>query len=171
MASSILYCFVVLAATVSTILAASCSNPEVTATSFTTQDATIVTNIAFIAEFTLKCSPSVPSGIPLYAEIDGKVMPTARIGDNKYQVSWTEEINNARSGDHKVRLYDEEGYTAVRKAMRSGEDASAVRSLVTIVISHPGAFTGPWVNSELVASLAAVGVAYLAFTSKYKLLL
>lgn len=87
MISNILCCFLAFAACFSTILAASCSNPEVKATSFTTQDATIVTNIAFIAEFSLKCTPSVPQSIPLYAEIDGKVMPTARIGENKYQVS------------------------------------------------------------------------------------
>lgn len=52
----------------------SCLNPEVSATSYTTQDATVLTSLAFIAEFTLKCGNGV-KGIPLHAEVDGKTLP------------------------------------------------------------------------------------------------
>nr|CAD7195006.1 unnamed protein product [Timema douglasi] len=122
-----------------------CSNPDVTASAYTTQDATVLTSIAFIADFTLKCGNGA-KGIPLYAEIDGKTVPAARTGDDKYQVSWTEEVKKARSGDYNVNLFDDEGYAALRKAVRSGEDASTVKPLVTVVVNYPGAYQGPWLN-------------------------
>ncbi|XP_069686969.1 translocon-associated protein subunit delta [Periplaneta americana] len=147
-----------------------CTKPEVSASAYTTQDATVLTNIAFVAEFTLKCGNHV-TGLPLYAEINGKTLPAARIGDdNKYQVSWTEDVKKARSGDYGINLYDEEGYAALRKAIRSGEDPSSVKSLVTIVVNYPGAYQGPWVNSEFMAAILSVLVWYLAFSARSKLL-
>jgi hypothetical protein len=63
-----------------------CGKPEVTATSYTTQDATVLTNIAYVAEFSLKCSNAI-KGLPLYAEVNGKILPAARTSDdNHYQV-------------------------------------------------------------------------------------
>ncbi|XP_046688100.1 translocon-associated protein subunit delta-like [Homalodisca vitripennis] len=147
-----------------------CVKPEVTASQYTTQDATVLTSIAYVAEFNLKCANGV-KGIPLYAEVSGKTLPAARIGDdNKYQVSWTEDVKKAKSGDYSVNLYDEEGYGALRKAMRSGEDLSTVKPLVTIVVNYPGAYQGPWVNSEFMAAVLSVLVWYLAFSAKSKLL-
>ncbi|XP_075222106.1 translocon-associated protein delta [Lycorma delicatula] len=147
-----------------------CTKPEVTASAYTTQDATVLTNIAFVAEFSLKCSNGV-KGIPLYAEINGKTLPAAKTGeDNKYQVSWIEEVKKSRTGDYSLNLYDEEGYGALRKALRSGEDISSVKPLVTIVVNHPGAYQGPWVNSEFMAAVLSILVWYLAFTAKSKLL-
>lgn len=65
----------------------SCTNPKVESTSFTTQDATIVSQIAFITEFTLKCSNGASETIPLFAEVEGKLSPVSRIGTDKFQVS------------------------------------------------------------------------------------
>jgi len=63
-----------------------CVKPEVTTSSYTTQDATVLTNIAYVAEFSLKCSNSI-KGLPLYAEVNGKILPAARTSDdNHYQV-------------------------------------------------------------------------------------
>jgi len=147
-----------------------CVKPEVSASQYTTQDATVLTNIAYVAEFSLKCANGA-KGIPLYAEVAGKTLPAARIGDdNKYQVSWTEDVKKAKSGDYSVNLYDEEGYGALRKALRSGEDISTVKPLVTIVVSYPGAYQGPWVNSEFMAAVLSGLVWYLAFSAKSNLL-
>lgn len=147
-----------------------CVKPEVTASQYTTLDATVLMNIAYVAEFSLKCANGA-KGIPLYAEVGGKTLPAARIGDdNNYQVSWTEEVKKAKSGDYSVNLYDEEGYGALRKAMRSGEDISTVKPLVTIVVSYPGAYQGPWVNSEFMAAVLSGLVWYLAFSAKSNLL-
>ncbi|XP_049784647.1 translocon-associated protein subunit delta [Schistocerca cancellata] len=153
----------------SSALSESCTKPEVSASAYTTPDATVLVNVAFVAEFTLKCSNGA-KGIPLYAEINGRTVPAARIGDDKYQVSWTEDVKKARTGDYSVNLYDDEGYAALRKAARSGEDPSIVKPLVTIVVNYPGAYTGPWVNSEFMAAVLAVAVWYVAFSAKSKLL-
>lgn len=86
------------------------------------------------------------------------------------KVSWTEEPKKARRGEHVVRLFDEEGFAAVRKAQRSGADAESVAELASVIVSHPGAFNGPWVNSEILAAGLSILVAYVAFSTKSKLL-
>lgn len=65
----------------------SCKNPKVEASSFTSLDATVVTEIAYITEFTLKCDNTLPENYALYAEVSGRALSAARIGSNKYQVS------------------------------------------------------------------------------------
>ena len=74
----------VLCAVAALTSAGSCKSPSVTATSFTTADGTIVSQVAYIAEFSLKCADG--AAIPLFAEYAGRVSPVAKIGDNKYQV-------------------------------------------------------------------------------------
>lgn len=54
--------------------AETCTKPEVSASSYTTQDATVLTNLAFIVEFTLKCGNGA-KGIALHADINGKTLP------------------------------------------------------------------------------------------------
>ena len=81
----------------------------------------------------------------------------------KYQVSWTKDVKHAKTGDYQVKLYDEEGYAALKR------DA-AVTPLTTLNVNFPGAYNGPWVNSELVALVLALLVFYLAFSSKNALL-
>lgn len=59
---------------------------KATVSSFSTQDATILTQLAHVGEFTLQCSGAAPAS--LFAEFPcGKVVPVAKVGDNKYQVS------------------------------------------------------------------------------------
>lgn len=74
------------AAVFSASFALTCTDPTVESTSFTTQDATIVSQIAFISEFTLKCSNKASESTPLFAEVDGKLAPVARIGTDRFQV-------------------------------------------------------------------------------------
>lgn len=64
-----------------------CKNPKVDTKYFTTGDATIVSHIALIGEFTVTCADANANGLPLFAEIDGRLTPVARVGSNKYQVS------------------------------------------------------------------------------------
>ena len=65
---------------------------------------------------------------------------------NKYskfaflQVSWTKEIKDAKTGDYEVHLYDDEGYSAVKRVLEKGEDVSSVKPLVTIVVNYPVSF-------------------------------
>ncbi|CAH4034397.1 translocon-associated protein subunit delta [Pieris brassicae] len=163
------YLFTILAIAASTAFAQSCQNPQVEAASFTSLDATVVTQIAYITEFTLKCDNPLPANYALYAEVDGKSLTAARIGENKYQVSWTEEPSKARSGVHEVRILDEEGFASLRRARRS-DPAAAVAPLLAIQLNHPGSYSGPWVNSEVLATVLSVIVAYTALRNKGNIL-
>ena len=58
----------------------------------------------------------------------------------KYQVAWTEEVKNAKTGDYEVNLYDDNGYSAMKRVLERGDDASSVKPLVTIVVNHPVSF-------------------------------
>lgn len=85
-------------------------------------------------------------------------------------MSWTEEPRSSSRGSRNVRLFDEEGFGALRKAQRSGGDISTIPALSTVNVYHAGAFNGPWINSEILAAFSSVAVAYIAFASKSKLL-
>lgn len=74
----------------------SCSNPEVTSKSFTTQDATIVTKIAYISEFNVNCGSGKVTS--LYANINGNVVPVSVVAPNTYQVSPPKKQNILRGG-------------------------------------------------------------------------
>lgn len=78
--------FYALVALISAVFAETCQKPEVTASAYVTEDATVLTNIAFTTQFVLKCNNGV-KGISLYAEVEGKALPAVRLSaDNKYQV-------------------------------------------------------------------------------------
>ncbi|RVE48365.1 hypothetical protein evm_006926 [Chilo suppressalis] len=160
-------CFAIIS--LSGAFAQSCENPQVEAASFTSLDATVVTQIAYITEFTLKCSNPLPANYALYAEVDGKSLTAARVGENRYQVSWTEEPAKARSGVHEVRILDEEGFASLRRARRS-DPAATVAPLLAIQLQHPGSYSGPWVNSEVLATAISILVAYVALRNKSKIL-
>lgn len=81
------FIYIITIALIGSICAESCQNPKVEASYFTSLDATVVTQIAYITEFTLKCDNTLPENYGLYAEVDGKSLTAARIGENKYQVS------------------------------------------------------------------------------------
>ncbi|CAD7013568.1 translocon-associated protein subunit delta [Ceratitis capitata] len=147
--------------------ATTCTSPKVSVTSFSTQDATILTQVAHVGEFSLSCGNNVQPN--LFAEFPcGKIVPVAKIGNGKYQVSWTKEIKKSSGGNVVLRLFDEEGYASVRKAQRDGDNVSNVKSLVDITVATKGAYKGPWVKAELVAALVVGGIAYFAFTAKSK---
>ncbi|EDW47407.1 translocon-associated protein subunit delta [Drosophila sechellia] len=140
---------------------------KATVSSFSTQDATILTQLAHVGEFTLQCSGAAPAS--LFAEFPcGKVVPVAKVGDNKYQVSWVEDIKQGSSGNVQVRLFDEDGYANVRKAQRDGDKVSSVKSLLDISVPTKGAYKGPWIKAELLAAFLVGGFAYFAFTTKGK---
>ncbi|XP_034480013.1 translocon-associated protein subunit delta [Drosophila innubila] len=140
---------------------------KATLNAFSTQDATILTQLAHVAEFTLQCSNSAQPS--LFAEFPcGKVVPVAKVGDSKYQVSWVEDIKQGSSGNVQVRLFDEDGYANVRKAQRDGDKVSSVKSLLDITVPTKGAYKGPWIKAELLAAFLVGGVAYFAFTTKSK---
>ena len=46
-------------------------------------------------------------------------------------------MKDAKTGDHEVNLYDDEGYAAVKRVVERGEDPASVKPLVTIVVNYP----------------------------------
>merc|ERR1712002_7329 len=161
---------VLLAALVAVAVGETCEGAQVEAVGFTSEDATLVTKIAYIADFTLSCSNGAKD-VSLYAEtFDGIVVVARSVDGVKYQVSWVEDTATAKSGDHLVKLFGEQGYAALRKAQRSGEDTGAVASIATINLYHPGAYKGPWVQSETLAIFFAILIYYYAFSQKAQLM-
>merc|ERR1711872_76460 len=91
-----------------------CEGAQVEAVGFTSEDATLVTKIAYIADFTLSCSNGAKD-VSLYAETFDGIVGVARSVDGvKYQVSWVEDVATAASGERPIKLFDEAGYAALR---------------------------------------------------------
>ena len=145
-----------------------CTEPKVTASSYTPSDSQVLSAIPFIAEFSLACANGETPA--LFADINGALTPVIQsLEGDKYQVSWTTDVKKVSTGDHSVDLYDSEGFTALKRSRDRGE-AATVSPLVTIVVSYPGSYGGPWLNSEHLAAGLAALVFYLAFSSKSALL-
>jgi len=159
----------VLASCLVALAAGACTNPKVSASSYTPADSQVLAAIPFIAEFTLECGNGEKPA--LYAQIDGALVPVSTTLDgSKHQVSWVKTLKEVSRGDVTVPLYDAEGYAQVKRAMDKGEDVSAVAPLVSIVVNYPGSYSGPWFNSEHFALILSSLVFYLAFSSKSALL-
>merc|ERR1712183_137152 len=134
-----------------------CENPTVDSVAYTTTDGTLVSKIAFLSDFTVSCSNGAKD-LSLYADTGANIISVARAGALNYQVSWTGEIS--------AKLYDEQGYSALKKAQRSGESVESIAPLATLNIYHAGTYTGPYVQSDKVAILSAIGVFYYAYSVK-----
>jgi len=159
----------VLASCVLALASGACTNPKVSASSYTPADSSVLAAIPFIAEFTLECGNGEKPA--LYAQIDGGLVPVSTsIDGSKHQVSWVKTLKEVSRGEVTVPLYDAEGYAQVKRAMDKGEDVSAVTPLVSIVVNYPGSYSGPWFNSEHFALILSALVFYLAFSSKSALL-
>merc|ERR1719342_1427969 len=145
-----------------------CTEPKVTASSYTPSDSQVLSAIPFIAEFSLACANGeTPT---LFADINGALVPVIQsLEGDKYQVSWITDVKKVTTGDHSVDLYDSDGYTALKRSRDRGE-ASSVSPLVTIVVNYPGSYGGPWLNSEHLAAGLAALVFYMAFSSRSALL-
>ncbi|KAK7086484.1 SWI/SNF and RSC complex subunit Ssr4, partial [Halocaridina rubra] len=76
--------------------------------------------------------------VSLYAETFDGIVGVARSVDGvKYQVSWVEDVATAGAGERPIKLYDEAGYAALRKAQRGNEDTASVQPIATINLYHP----------------------------------
>lgn len=78
-------------------------------------------------------------------------------------------MNKASSGNYALNLYDDDGFSAYRKAQRSGENTGSVKPLTKVNLYHSGTYKGAWVKSELLATVLVGGAAYVAFVTRNKL--
>ncbi|XP_069738821.1 translocon-associated protein subunit delta [Phaenicophaeus curvirostris] len=144
-----------------------CPEPTIVPSYYTTSDAVIASESVFVVEISLACRNGAQN-VALYADVNGKQFPVTRGQDvGRYQVSWSLEHRNAHSGTYEVKFFDEESYSALRKAQRNNEGRFAVSGLFSPSAStHRGAWTGPWVSTEVVAAAIGLVVYYLAFSTK-----
>ncbi|KAI0239856.1 Translocon-associated protein subunit delta [Lamellibrachia satsuma] len=133
-----------------------CLSPIVSPQVYSTSEASLTSETAVIIEFSLTCKNGLKD-LNLYADFNGKTFPVSRVQEtNRYQVSWSESHKKLPSGKYAVQFFDEEGYANLRKAQRSTEDnASSIKSLFTIDVTHQGATTGQWVQTEFIAASIA----------------
>ncbi|KAJ0036814.1 hypothetical protein NQD34_005491 [Periophthalmus magnuspinnatus] len=176
--------------TIQSLTGESCTDPVITPSAYTTSDAVISSESVFIVELSLTCangaqvttrykvvlldnnsmhshSSVCAQSVTLYADVNGRQFPVTRGQDvGKYQVSWSMPHKQAASGTYQVKFFDEESYSALRKAQRNNEDVNAIQPLFSVNIDHRGAWSGPWVSTEVVAALIGILVYYLAFSAK-----
>lgn len=145
-----------------------CSDPQVASNSYTTKDAFILREIAYVSNFHIKCKSGKLSN--LYALIGNTIAPVAQVSSDLYEISWTEDIKGARTGNIPVNLYDENGYAALKKAFRNNEDISGIPVFAQVSVNHPGIYSGPWLSCEFLAVGFSIAVAYAAIHFRTKLL-
>uniref|UniRef100_A0A4W4HPB5 Translocon-associated protein subunit delta n=2 Tax=Electrophorus TaxID=8004 RepID=A0A4W4HPB5_ELEEL len=144
----------------------SCLDPVIRPSTYTTNDAVISSESVFIVELSLSCANGVQS-VALYADVNGRQFPVTRGQDvGKYQVSWSLPHKQASSGTYQVKFFDEESYSALRKAQRNNEDIDTIKPLFSVNVDHRGAWSGPWVSTEVLAAAIGILVYYFAFSTK-----
>ncbi|XP_064557246.1 translocon-associated protein subunit delta, partial [Zonotrichia leucophrys gambelii] len=144
-----------------------CPEPTIAPSYYTTSDAVIASESVFVVEISLVCKNGAqvrqrPLGVRMNLG-RGLRSPSPPIPP---QVSWSLEHRQAHSGTYEVKFFDEESYSALRKAQRNNEDVSRIRPLFTVSVEHRGAWSGPWVSTEVVAAAVGLLVYYLAFSTK-----
>ncbi|KAI1892205.1 hypothetical protein AGOR_G00130920 [Albula goreensis] len=149
--------------------AESCTDPVITPSSYTTTDAVIASESVFIVELSLACANGAQS-VALYADVNGKQFPVTRGQDvGKYQVSWSVPHKQASSGTYQVKFFDEESYSALRKVRvcpKEQRGCGRHQAALSVNVDHRGAWSGPWVSTEVLAAAIGILVYYLAFSAK-----
>ncbi|XP_060562432.1 translocon-associated protein subunit delta-like [Ruditapes philippinarum] len=149
----------------------SCLDPKVKSSVYTTTEATSSMDTIFIVQFSLTCKNGLKD-LTLFADVNGRTLAVTRSEDNtefQYQVSFSDENKNLPSGKYDLKFYDEDGYSNLRKAQRSGENVGSVKSLFTIPVNHPGVWKGQLVPSEFVALAVSAAVFYFAYSTRAQL--
>jgi len=147
----------------------SCTSPQVKSTVYSTSETQMSTDTVVVVDFTLECKNS-PKNLNIYAEFNGKSVPaTSAVDGGKYQVSFTTEHKKLPSGNYKVRFFDDDLFSELRKAQRNGEDTSAVKTLFSVDFYHQAASQGLWVQTEHIAAAVTALVCYLAYSARSQL--
>lgn len=145
-----------------------CVGPKVSSNSYTTQDAFILREIAYVTNFQIECTTGKATN--LYALIGNAVTPVAQVASGMYEISWSEDVKVAKTGQLSVKLYDENGYASLKKALRNSEDILSVPVFAEVLINSPGVYSGPWLSCEFLAVGFSIAVAYAAIHFRTKLL-
>jgi len=146
-----------------------CASPEVVSHVYTTSEEQMSSETVVIVDLSLTCKNGV-KGLNLYADFNGRTFPASRLlGSDKYQVSFVDEHKKLPGGKYVMRFFDDDLYTDLRKAQRSGEDTASVKSLFDVNIRHRGASHGPWIQTEHIAAGLIALVWYYAYATRRRL--
>merc|ERR1712133_89808 len=135
-----------------------CTSPAVSTDTYTSKHIALSTETVYVAEFSVNCKEDV-RGFNLYAEIEaGVLVPVALVPESySYQISWIKDHKKAVTGSIPIKMFDDEGHTAYRKAQRNNGDVSEVAPLFTIQVNHPGVNReGLFVQTEFIAVVTAL---------------
>uniref|UniRef100_A0A8C0HIF4 Translocon-associated protein subunit delta n=1 Tax=Chelonoidis abingdonii TaxID=106734 RepID=A0A8C0HIF4_CHEAB len=134
-------------------IVATCPEPTIVLSSYTTADAVISLQSIFVVEITLTCRNGAQN-VALHVDVNRKQFPITRRQEvGCYQVSWSTEHRATRSGIYKVKFFDAESYSALHKAQRNNKDVL-------------GTWSRPWVSTEVLAAAIGLLVYYLALNVK-----
>jgi len=160
-----------------------CLSPTVTHTFHTSNEASTASETVFIVSFDLTCKneASKPNVYAVLVSADGKTLSGVRqaaktAASSGYQVSFSGEHAQLPKGAYSVRLYDEDGFAALKKAQRQeggGEEAAAaeaaVESLAQLDIHHGGVWKDEMIRGEALALALAFVAFYAAHSAKGKI--
>ncbi|CAF0945083.1 unnamed protein product [Adineta ricciae] len=148
-----------------------CESPQFKVTTYSTQDARLTTESAAQLEFTVKCkNGKQPSN--LYADINGQIIPCAQSvsSPGKYYISGSAATpKQLARGRISVKLYDDDSYSALRKA-RADDAVKAVKPFGEVELICSGASYGPWLPSEFFAVIVFGAIWWIAYRERSKIL-
>ncbi|XP_065674580.1 translocon-associated protein subunit delta [Hydra vulgaris] len=136
----------------------SCTTPSVVVHTYTSRSIALSTEVDYIADFSVKCKEG-SNRLNLYAELEpGHIVPVAyNDANNQYQVSWSKPHKTAVVGTTSVRVFNDEGLSAYRKAERNNEGTDKVEALLKVEVYHPGVSReGLFVQTEFLAVVVAL---------------
>ncbi|KAM3726335.1 Translocon-associated protein subunit delta [Dirofilaria immitis] len=158
--------FIILMSFVIGTEAITCDSPNHSAVAFSTTDAFFHFSTTYIIEFNLQCANNVKD-MAVYGVVHGRIYQAAVSEEtSKHQISWQLEHSESVAQIFDVVIYDEDGLTAYRKAERSRDDISKVKSLFTVQLKHPGVSKSSPVASEtIVTAFALIALYDVSFVS------
>lgn len=90
-----------------------------------------------MVEFRAQCGGAQAKNIIFYAEVKSKVISSScDESGERYQLTWTDRNEVSRSGQIDLKIYDEDGVTALKKAQRAQTDTNQVKELQTVSFYH-----------------------------------
>ncbi|KRZ53462.1 Translocon-associated protein subunit delta [Trichinella nativa] len=128
---------------ISSCIADTCRNPTLVKHSgYSTTDSFFNAKTAIVIEFSVNCDQPVKE-YPLYWEYEGDVHLAAQLPTGlHYQITFVNDHKKIGRGQYDIRIFDEEGFAALRKAMRAKVDTNeAVKPLFTVSYYHPKVYT------------------------------
>ncbi|CAF1332625.1 unnamed protein product, partial [Didymodactylos carnosus] len=143
-----------------------CESPTFSVKSHTTKDARLTAETAASVEITVKCKNAKGRTGPLYADINGYIIPCGQSSKNleKYYISLAGTHKQVPQGKYTIKLYDVESYSILRKA-RNEEAAKSVKAFGEVDFHHSGVSTGPWIQSEFFAAVLFIGVWWFSYVN------